>query len=247
VAGTLEEGAVKEVYIKGCMPAPELEDASPDAEIWGLNSQRKNPPPRATRWFQLHGLGHMRERHGEEYFRWLAGLKTPVYLFEEQIARWFFDENMPRDVNLISFPVEQTCRPEFGGGYKTNTIDWLMALAMAEGFERIHLVGLEYGTDSLWKSRRMAASLVESAVARDKKWQSELLELPEFKNGQIEADLRGVCVGDVAGDESWARCSIEYYIGLAQGRGIEVTWNEGSGLMVNHHGGRYGLDCAGNE
>lgn len=234
---------MREVYIKGCDPAPELEHASPEAEIWGLNSQRKNPPPRATRWFQLHGLGHMLERHGPEYFEYLTTLNIPLYLFESQIARWdeFMRENninvrpMSRWVDIYTFPEERTCLPEFGGNYKTNTIDWLMALAMAWSYDRIHLVGLDYSTEQLWKSRRKAADLIEGNP------------YPLHEEKQIIADLRGVCTGSIAGDESWARTSIEYYVGLAQGRGIEVTWNEGSGLFVNHHGGRYGLDCAGNE
>ena len=236
---------MKEVYIKGCDPAPELEHASPDAEIWGLNSQRKNPPPRASKWFQLHGLGHIFERHGADYFRWMSEFPGRFYMFEAQIIRWpeFVREygmgELPLPVRDWKFPEKIVCAPQYGGDYKTNTIDWLMAFAMAYGYGRIHLVGMEYSMEGLWKSRRQAAQWIEDLTY----WYDE----PREELAKVAADLRGVCVGDVAGDESWARCSIEYYIGLAQGMGIEVTWNKGSGLMVNHHGGRYGLDCAGNE
>lgn len=236
---------MKEVYIKGCDPAPELEHASPDAEIWALNSQRKNPPPRASKWFQLHGLWHMLERHGPDYFAWMSQWPTPLYMFDAQIERWpgFVEANgmggllLPAEIR--PFPADLTCHPKFGGMYKTNTIDWLMALAMVDGFERIHLVGLNYSIADLWASRRQAAEWLEEGEDFPLGGGEEL--------PKVIADLRGACVGDVAGDESWARCSIEYYIGLAQGMGIKVTWNEGSGLFVNHHGGRYGLDCAGNE
>jgi len=238
---------MKELHIKGCMPAPELEHASPDAEIWGLNSQRKNPPPRASAWFQLHGLGHMLERHGADYFAWMSQLQMPLFLFEAQIDRWpeFVAANgmggllLPAEIRR--FPADLACHPKFGGMYKTNTIDWLMALAMAWGYGPIHLVGLEYGTGELWASRRKAAKWIE-----DMSYHYRPTE-PREELAKVVADLRGVCVGDVPGDESWARTSIEYYIGLAQGRGIEVTWNEGSGLFRNHHGGRYGLEAAGHE
>lgn len=245
---------MKEVWIKGCDPAPELAGAQYSAEIWGLNSQRKNPPPWAARWFQLHGWTHMLERHGAGYFDWLFSLPCDqLYLFESQIERWpeWSKEN---GINLAlpdrvrPFPVDWTCLPELGGNYKTNTIDWLMALAIAEGFNRIHLVGLEYSTADLWASRRKAACWLESQrEAIFGGYQSSVLENAYPDIEQVVADLRGVCVGDIAGDESWARTSIEYYVGLAQGRGIEVTWNQGSGLMVNHHGGRYGLEAAGHE
>lgn len=144
----------KKVAIVGFAPDSRGEVANcygDDFEVWGLNELMLEPDMqsimlgnRCDRWFQLH-WPISTVRH-PDHVKHLAMLKCPVYLCHphkdipngveyplDAVLKYFdiFGEGMAPDI------VEQRDR-----AYFTNSISYMLALAIMEGFEEIHLFGV---------------------------------------------------------------------------------------------------------
>jgi hypothetical protein len=222
-------------------------------EVWSIN----DCPNVGARHFQLHGLRHMRERHGTEYFLWLSSLEAPVYFFPEQLGAWpsrmteFGLHGLPRPMQAAEFPWGALV--DHYGQYFTGSFPWLIAFAMwrhetgVERIEELRLVGVNFSQDGLWKSRRQAADWLEvlrtDSVQHNLrgKWEPSFAAYVE----RIEADLRG----EGGGDESWAVPCIEHRLGIARGVGIRCYVEPSSGLHFNKWGEDvlYGLTGRGSE
>jgi hypothetical protein len=140
-----------------------------------------------TRWFEIHYLdqddkGTHRRRFNpdfraqkvNDYMDDLGKLDIPVYM----------QKPWPQIPNAITYPLDQVVK--MFGDYLTNTISYELALAIMEGFEEIHV----YGVD-------MAVS-------------SKLVLHDEY---------------------SKQRPSCEYFLGIAQGRGIKIFIPDTSDLL----------------
>lgn len=129
----------------------------PSFEIWGLN-ELYHTIPRWTRWFQIHNRdvfqGDFSDRD-EVHVEQLAGLKCPVYMVKAY-------EDIP---NAVKFPIEEAakfftlCKEREGcdkvctlcrkmDAYFTNSISYMIALAIMEGFDEIHVYGVDMAQDS---------------------------------------------------------------------------------------------------
>lgn len=218
--------------------------------VWGLNDQRNQtwwqdhnewPSNHQLEWFQLHGLGHMVEAHGQDYLVWLSGLDCPLYMFRGQIARWpvYVNQELKIDIPLpehaTPYPVEPAIQLA-GRKYITNTFSYQVALAILIGATHIHITGLTLGEDTkqLWDSRRDAADYLEDC--------SEYFpgNLTSARKATVIKDLRG----EGAGEESWIIPNLEFWLGIARGRGIEVTVTGGH-LFYDKWNGLYGLEAGG--
>ena len=100
-------------------------------EIWGINDLYVYEDiKRWDRWFQIHHPEHYKGSPGRttvpemyaEYAKW----DCPVYM-------WQKDDNVP---NSVGFPFQDIT--DKYGGYFNNTISWLIAFAMLEGFKEIN-------------------------------------------------------------------------------------------------------------
>jgi hypothetical protein len=116
-------------------------------EIWGINdTYNSNDVTRWDRWFQLHNRkfydgGIDRARFKEmcaEYAKW----DCPVYLVEKH-------KNIPQS---IVFPFMKLV--EKYGDYFNNTISWLIAFAIDEGFEEIHIYGVDMAQNTEYGGQR---------------------------------------------------------------------------------------------
>jgi hypothetical protein len=101
--------------------------ADEQVETWGINQLWKQLPDRRwTRWFELHSLYdfyHANPGH-QDFLRQLAGKDVPVYVREQDYAlalEWGITSAQPFPHRVL---LEQF-RPYF-----TNTISWLVALAI---------------------------------------------------------------------------------------------------------------------
>jgi len=147
-------------------------------EIWGLNNIYHKLPSmleNATRWFQIHhdvDIVLTRRDMWETYDKY----DFPVYTNKEGLCK-----------NAVVYPIKEIV-VEFGI-YFTNTISYMIALAIKEKFDEIHM----YGVDM-----------------------------------QIASEFGG------------QRPSVEYFIGLARGMGINVLIPEGSDLLKT--GRLYGFE-----
>ena len=214
---------MKTVLILGSSPFPEFEETLRihNPEIWCLNKTK--PPREYHRWFQLHSFKHMVKAHGEEYLDKLFKCPVPLVLFPREAEKWAsLREVIPYPVDAA---LKLASRPYFDGSFA-----WMIAMAILEGYDRIILGGLSLGEDvkKLWQNRLLAAEWLEDHD-------------PKRDVRQVVNNLRGV----FSGDESWAIPCITYFLGLAQGRGIEtLVIGDQHGLFFNKwgDGALYGYD-----
>lgn len=103
----------------------------PDFEIWGLNQGYLHCHRRADRWFELHLPEATADVRDPEYLQWLSACPIPIYMIQ----------TAPEIPNSVRFPIERAI--EFGGrDYFTSSPAFMLALAGMEGFEEVHLYGI---------------------------------------------------------------------------------------------------------
>jgi hypothetical protein len=162
------------VAIVGCADS---KDETPfgnaaEFEFWGVNNLYLTMPRPWTRWFDLHSFtnnnGQWSRRadadfRGQPVAKYMAGLQAlniPVYMQKS----WAL---VP---NSVVYPINEMIT-EFGD-YFTNTISYMIAFAIVQGFEEIYVFGVDMAIDIEYRAQRP---------------------------------------------------SCEYFIGIAQGRGIKVV------------------------
>lgn len=140
VQAVQEVAAPKKVAIVGFTPTrTQAPFADKGFEIWALNALYKYPDvPRASRWFDLHALDIIPDERYAAY----ASMPCPVYL----------QEVTPKVPNSVQFPA-QALRERFGG-YWTNSISWMVGLALLEGFTEIHIYGVDMAQDTEYRHQR---------------------------------------------------------------------------------------------
>jgi hypothetical protein len=107
---------------------------NPDYEIWALNDLFE-AIPRADRIFQIHSRQSIdtyttRGEHAS-YIDRLRSLPVPIYMVEAY----------PDIPNSIAYPIDEMVKKY--GPYFTNTISYMIALAVEEGFKEIHIYGVD--------------------------------------------------------------------------------------------------------
>ena len=107
-------------------------------EFWSLNDMIEALPPcRVGRWFEMHRPEAIRAYRSEwGYMGKLSSLPCPVYMCEA----------MPEIPNSLTYPLDAML--ELFGGYFTNSIAYMLAMAIADGYEEIHLYGVEMSASS---------------------------------------------------------------------------------------------------
>ena len=119
----------------------------PGAEFWGLNnlhSMTNATKKPWSRWFQLHDVDKHHPDDGDAHLAWLSAQKFPVLMFEEHIDT--------RVSNAQPYPKADVI--EHFGGYFTNSISWMIALAIQEGYEKIGVYGVDMAQDSEYGHQR---------------------------------------------------------------------------------------------
>jgi len=105
-------------------------------EFWALNDMfAVIPEGIATRWFEIHTRNNIEICHTRnaaiDYLGWFQKSTIPVYMQEK------FDD-IPAS---IKYPLEEITK-YFGRQYFKSSLDYMMALALYEGFEEIHVYGV---------------------------------------------------------------------------------------------------------
>ena len=141
-------------------------DLPDDVEIWALNDCYTFLK-RWDRWFEIHNRA-VWEADGEEHVEFLKTCSVPVYMLTEY----------PDIPNSVAYPYEEV--KEKLSGYLASTVDYMLALAIAEDVDELHVIGVNMATET------------------------------EFTH---------------------QRPSCEYWLGMAQGRGIIVHLPENSPML----------------
>lgn len=161
----------------------------PEVETWGINQLWKIADKKFDRWFELHSLYqfyHSNPGHKE----FLRNFEGPVYVREEDYTlalKWGIKnaQPFPHHVILDNF------RPYF-----TNTISWLLALAIMMRPEWLGMYGVDMAQDNV-----------------------------------------------LVAEYSEQRPSCEYFLGIAEGIGIELDIPNGCDLLGGTH--LYGYEDSG--
>jgi hypothetical protein len=138
----------KKCFIVGFAPSWKLTPWNdPDAEIWSLNEfyllGKQCPDAKVDRWFEIHNLERP-PKNNPEHLAFLETLDIPLYT----LKKWDFIKN----VNQEAFPFDAICdwfkaRGHIGHRYFTNSISWMLGFAIMEGFEEIHVYGVDMAMD----------------------------------------------------------------------------------------------------
>jgi hypothetical protein len=120
----------------------------PEFEIWGLN-QLYLEIPRADRWFEIHPYEKLLpennpdiDKRNPDHLAWLKQCPVPVYMMKHY-------EDIP---NSIEYPID-VLKEEFRD-YWTNSIAYMIALAIHEGFFEIHLYGCNMAQGGEYEKER---------------------------------------------------------------------------------------------
>jgi hypothetical protein len=115
-----------------------------DAEVWGLNASY-TWMPRWSRWFEMHDRDRYHHIQGE-HLDWLRAQTCPIYMPRRY-------EDIPASV---AYPLEWVTQ---GGRFRpllTSSIAYMIALAVAEGFDEIRFAGIDMAMDSEYAYQRAA-------------------------------------------------------------------------------------------
>ncbi len=120
----------------------------PEWEIWGLNDLYKYPGDvkRWTRWFEMHDdqLGNKvgRAKFDERVKEFAKWENIPIYM-----------QNKHPDIpGSVAYPLEEMVK-EYGD-YFTNTISYMIALAIYEGAKEIGVYGVDMSTSEEYQKQR---------------------------------------------------------------------------------------------
>lgn len=148
----------------------------PAFELWGLNQAHMHMKRRGDRHFEMHQAEYVADARDPEYLKFLASCQIPIYMIDAR-------EDIPTSVR---YPIESAITLA-GRDYFTSSIAYMIALGIIEGFEEIHLYGIN------------------------------------------------LAIGD---EYTYEKPCAEWWIGLAQGRGLKVVVPQASSLLKQY--ARYG-------
>lgn len=133
----------------------------PTFEIWGLNDLH-NQLPRYDRWFDIHDRENINEdvRLGRSPadkcgLGGLSRLNVPVYM----------QDHYPDIPNSIKFPLDEVIKAFPYGHYMTNSISYMIALAIYEGFTEIHVYGVDMAVGPEYIAQRPSCEYWLGVVA----------------------------------------------------------------------------------
>ena len=105
-------------------------------EFWALNDMYAMiPAANITRWFEIHTRTLIDDYHarisGKNHIEALKTLTIPIYMQEQH-------DDIPTSTK---YPLEEMVK-HFGRQYFKSSLDYMMALALSEGFDEIHVYGV---------------------------------------------------------------------------------------------------------
>jgi len=139
-----------------------------DVEIWTLNRAWHFNFPRIDWLFELHTLDYLGDPNNQDT-RGAAesGYKTHWdWLHEKHDFPIYMIEAYPEIPGAVRYPLESASEVYHGLGRNvfTSTFDFMIALAIAEKYERIYIFGFELATSTEYDYQRMGGHLLIGAA-----------------------------------------------------------------------------------
>lgn len=119
-----------------------------DMEFWALNDMYSVVPiERITRWFEMHNMGFLRNYRSRgtsaPHLPQLAKLTIPVYMQQ-------YNDEVPTS---IEYPLDDIMK-HYGKRYFNSSIDYMLAMAIYEGYEEIHIYGVNMAFQEEYQEQR---------------------------------------------------------------------------------------------
>ena len=135
------------VALVGTAPSSRMRanEQGPDVEIWALNDCYTFLT-HWDRWFEIHGKD-VWIADGKDHVEFLKSIQVPVYMIQ----------HYPEIPNSVRYPMEDITELFFPGAkhaYLASSIDYMMALAIAEGVDEIKLYGVNMATSTEFLHQR---------------------------------------------------------------------------------------------
>ncbi len=159
-----EQGLREKVCIVGFAGSTRDEAPFQDRsfEFWGMNRAHEVFDYSVfTRWFQIHQRSWWDTPARAKSTQWMRTCPMPLYLHQ-------VEPDMPTSIAYPRAAIEAAFNrylPELPGGqsglgrnrgepYYTNSVTWMMALAVLEGFKEVHVYGVDMVTDEEYGYQR---------------------------------------------------------------------------------------------
>ena len=121
-------------------------------EIWSLNDLYQHIP-RYNRWFQLHTQKDVETKNLEARQGRCCEWEAMVEVFKQMPCPVYMQQEHPLIPQSVKYPLEEILG-HFGKcftdpdntKYFTNTVSYMLALAIYEGFDEIHIYGIDMST-----------------------------------------------------------------------------------------------------
>lgn len=140
--------ATRSVIIVGFAPSWEETPWDSGADLWGMNALHKVAADKPWKaWFQLHDIDRHHPVDREEHVTWLRDSGLPIYMWPEHVAK--YGAEIP---NAIPYPKDEVLA--HFGGYFTNTVSWMIALAIMGRYHNIGVYGIDMAQDSEYGNQR---------------------------------------------------------------------------------------------
>ena len=186
----------------------------PTYEIWGLNQLYRHIP-RETRHFDIHRNWREDNVPGTDHPQWLAQCGIPVYMAERE----------PGIPTAVRYPVEEIMRAVGGIDYFTSTVSFMVALAIWEIDKQV-----EGEIEALAVDDRIDLT---RDVRKMRRWLAD-------RYAEREIAIFGIDL--IVGTEyDWQKACVEFYLGIANARGIVVRVPPFSALLKQQF--RYGYQA----
>ena len=105
----------------------------PSFEIWSMNQGHLHCQRRTDRHFEMHLPDSTPDIRDPNYMQWLKDLTIPIYMIQQY-------DYAPTSVR---YPIERAIAYNGeAGDYFMSTVAYMLALAGMEGFEEVHLYGI---------------------------------------------------------------------------------------------------------
>jgi len=154
----------KKVTIMGFAPSwVDTKFDDPDMEVWTLNEayqllKTKNiPVDRIGRWFEIHNP-YSPSKNIEAHHKFLKELKIPLVMnkkYEEFPMCIEYPRQEIKDYFNNSFVID-----DVGSEYTeySNSISWMVALAIFEGYNEVHITGVDMAQEQEYAFQRASCS-----------------------------------------------------------------------------------------
>ena len=121
-----------------------------DYEFWGCNEGYVQEFPKINRWFQIHpyiSFSRADNTNDPKHFEWLM---------KEHDFEIYMQDKFPFIPSAEKYPLEIYAQ-WFGRKYFRSSFDYMMAMAIMEGYTEIGIYGFEMASNTEWGHQRPSA------------------------------------------------------------------------------------------